>query len=153
MQNMARRGYSSAYVTLHVGLGTFRPVKVSDPLEHEIHAERYQLNAEVVGTVERARARGGRVVAVGTTSVRVLEHCAKRDGCLHARSGDCDLYILPGYEFRVVDALITNFHLPRSTLLMLVSAFAGREHVLEAYRSAVQQRYRFYSYGDAMLIV
>lgn len=136
------------FVTLHVGLGTFRPVAAEDPGEHIMHAERYELRADTVAAIERSR----RTVAVGTTSVRVLETCAK-SGSLRAGSGETDIFILPPYEFRAVDALVTNFHLPKSTLLMLVSAFAGRELILEAYREAVRERYRFFSYGDCMLIV
>jgi len=143
--------FASAYVTLHVGAGTFQPVRVDDVSEHRMHAERAFVTAEVWDAVRACRERGGRVVAVGTTSVRALESAAAT-GRLDAYSGDTRLFITPGFQFRVVDALVTNFHLPESTLLMLVSALAGREHVLGAYRHAVQQRYRFFSYGDAMFV-
>jgi S-adenosylmethionine:tRNA ribosyltransferase-isomerase len=144
-------GLASAFVTLHVGAGTFQPVRVDDVSEHRMHAERASVPAEVCDAVRACRERGGRVVAVGTTAVRALESAAA-GGRLDAYSGDTRLFITPGFQFRVVDALVTNFHLPESTLLMLVAALAGREHVLGAYRHAVQQRYRFFSYGDAMLV-
>jgi S-adenosylmethionine:tRNA ribosyltransferase-isomerase len=144
-------GLASAYVTLHVGAGTFQPVRVDDVSEHRMHAERATVSAGVCDAVHACRERGGRVVAVGTTAVRALESAAAT-GRLDAYSGDTRLFITPGFKFRVVDALVTNFHLPESTLLMLVSALAGREHVLRAYRHAVQQRYRFFSYGDAMFV-
>jgi S-adenosylmethionine:tRNA ribosyltransferase-isomerase len=144
-------GLASAHVTLHVGAGTFQPVRVDDVSEHRMHAERVIVPAEVCDAVRACRERGGRVVAVGTTAVRALESAAAT-GRLDAYSGDTRLFITPGFQFRVVDALVTNFHLPESTLLMLVSALAGREHVLGAYRHAVQQRYRFFSYGDAMFV-
>jgi len=144
-------GLASAFVTLHVGAGTFQPVRVDDVSEHRMHAERASVPAEVCDAVRACRDRGGRVVAVGTTAVRALESAAA-SGSLDAYSGDTRLFITPGFQFRVVDALVTNFHLPESTLLMLVAALAGREHVLGAYRHAVQQRYRFFSYGDAMLV-
>jgi S-adenosylmethionine:tRNA ribosyltransferase-isomerase len=149
---LAERGVERAAVTLHVGLGTFQPVSADDTDEHAMHAERYVLSPETVAAVRRCRSRGGRVVAVGTTSVRVLEASAA-EGPLAAGRGATRLFITPGYRFRVVDALLTNFHLPRSTLLMLVSAFAGRERTLGLYREAVGRGYRFYSYGDAMLLV
>ena len=147
----ADAGLVSAFVTLHVGAGTFQPVRVDDVNEHRMHAERASVPAEVCDAVRACRQRGGRVVAVGTTAVRALESAAA-GGNLVAYSGDTRLFITPGFQFRVVDALVTNFHLPESTLLMLVAALAGREHVLGAYRHAVQQRYRFFSYGDAMLV-
>lgn len=154
---LERRGVARAFVTLHVGPGTFQPVKCADVRAHVMHAERYELGSETVAAVARTRAAGGRVVAVGTTSVRVLESCARADGTLAAGSGTTRLFLVPGEvpgeRFRVVDALLTNFHLPRSTLLMLVSAFAGRAEVLALYREAVEREYRFYSYGDAMLIL
>jgi S-adenosylmethionine:tRNA ribosyltransferase-isomerase len=139
-------------LTLHVGLGTFLPVKTERVEDHRMHSEAFTLSAEAADAVNAARARGGRVVAAGTTTVRVLEACADEKGHLSPRSGSTDLFVLPGHRFRAVDAMITNFHLPRSTLLMLVSAFAGRERVLEAYAWAVERGFRFYSYGDAMLI-
>lgn len=153
MRSLDERGIGRSWLTLHVGIGTFRPVKTDDPREHEIHTEQFVLPSETVTDMARTRSTGGRIVAVGTTSVRVLEFRAMADGGVRPGSGDCDLYILPGYRFRAVNAMITNFHLPRSTLLMLVSAFAGTENVLAAYREAVRLRYRFYSYGDAMLIM
>ena len=148
------RGVHRGFVTLHVGAGTFQPVRAERVEDHEMHAEYLEVDAAVCAAVARTRARGGRVVAVGTTCVRSLETAAREsaDGDLAPYAGDSDLFIYPGYEFRVVDALITNFHLPESTLLMLVSALAGTEPVLAAYREAVRERYRFFSYGDAMLI-
>lgn len=153
LEALAARGIGQARVTLHVGLGTFRPVNEDDPRAHHMHAEWFELSAETVAAVAATRAAGRRVVAVGTTVVRVLESQADPDGRLRAGSGWTDLYVLPGWRFRVIDALWTNFHLPRSTLLMLVSAFAGRERILEAYRRAVAMEYRFFSFGDAMLIL
>jgi S-adenosylmethionine:tRNA ribosyltransferase-isomerase len=145
------RGVEVVNVTLHVGAGTFQPVRVDDLASHRMHAERVRVDARVCGSVERARRRGGRVVAVGTTVVRALE-AAAGPGRLEPFDGETRLFIVPGYRFRVVDALLTNFHLPESTLLMLVAAFAGRELVLRAYRHAVSDRYRFFSYGDAMFL-
>lgn len=144
-------GVGIARVTLHVGAGTFQPVRVEDSAQHRMHSERLRVTEEVCRRVRATRARGGRVVAVGTTVVRALETAAA-DGDIQPYEGETAIFIYPGYRFRAVDALITNFHLPGSTLIMLVSAFAGREHVLAAYRHAVAQRYRFYSYGDAMFI-
>jgi len=146
-----RAGASMAHVTLHVGAGTFQPVRVDDLREHRMHAELTEVSEATCAAVAACRARGGRVVAVGTTAVRALESAAQA-GRLAPFEGDTRLFITPGYRFRVVDALITNFHLPESTLLMLVAAFAGRAHVLAAYRHAVAQRYRFFSYGDAMFV-
>lgn len=151
LARIAAMGVASAEVTLHVGAGTFQPVRVARIEDHVMHAEAIDVPAAVCAAVREARTRGGRVVAVGTTAVRSLETAA-RDGSLRPFTGDSRLFIYPGFEFRVVDALITNFHLPQSTLLMLVSAFAGRERVLAAYREAVGEHYRFFSYGDAMLI-
>ena len=152
LERLARAGIDLAYLTLHVGPGTFEPVRAERVEDHAMHAERFEIPAAAVRAVQRTRARGGRVVAVGTTVVRALEHVARLHGELREASGECDLFIRPGFEFRVVDALLTNFHLPRSTLLVLVSAFAGRERVLAAYDHAVRAGYRFYSYGDAMLV-
>jgi len=146
-------GVRVARIVLHVGLGTFRPVVAEDPGEHPMEEERYAVSDEAAAAINEARAAGGRVVAVGTTAVRVLETVAGADGRVAAGAGATDLFIREPHRFRCTDALITNFHLPRSTLLMLVSAFAGREAVLAAYREAVRERYRFYSYGDAMLIL
>ncbi|MBM3976019.1 MAG: tRNA preQ1(34) S-adenosylmethionine ribosyltransferase-isomerase QueA [Planctomycetes bacterium] len=142
-----------AAVTLHVGLGTFQPVQVEDPREHRMHAENYVLPAATVAAIASARGRGGRVVAVGTTSARVLESCVGPSGEVTAGAGETRLFLHPGRELRVVDALLTNFHLPRSTLLMLVSALAGRERILRLYAEAIESGYRFYSYGDAMLLL
>jgi S-adenosylmethionine:tRNA ribosyltransferase-isomerase len=141
-------------ITLHVGLGTFQPVRVAETAEITLHSERYELSAESAEEINAARHDGRRIVAAGTTTVRTLEHCAaaSRDGRLHPHSGSTSIFISPGFPFRAVDALLTNFHLPQSTLLMLVSAFAGRDHTLAAYRHAVEERYRFFSYGDCMFI-
>jgi S-adenosylmethionine:tRNA ribosyltransferase-isomerase len=152
LDRLAAQGVEQAFVTLHVGAGTFQPVRVDDIAEHRMHAEWVEVPQAVVDQVQSTRARGGRVVAVGTTCVRSLEAAAAASGELAAFAGDTRLFITPGYRFRVVDGLITNFHLPESTLLMLVSAFAGYPQVMAAYRHAVQQRYRFFSYGDAMLL-
>ncbi|MBL8443325.1 MAG: tRNA preQ1(34) S-adenosylmethionine ribosyltransferase-isomerase QueA [Zoogloeaceae bacterium] len=148
---LKHRGVGCAWLTLHVGAGTFQPVRVSDLGEHRMHRERYLLPLETVTAIEATRAAGGRVIAVGTTSLRALEGAAQQ-GRLEAGSGETELFILPGFEFKVVDALITNFHLPKSTLLMLVSAFAGFDAIRRAYAHAVAERYRFFSYGDAMFI-
>jgi S-adenosylmethionine:tRNA ribosyltransferase-isomerase len=145
-------GVEIAEVTLHVGLGTFRPVKVENVLDHHMHAEFYMISAEAAEKVNRAKESGHRVISVGTTSTRTLESAADENGHIYETSGWTDIFIYPGYEFKVIDALITNFHLPQSTLIMLVSALAGREHVLHAYEVAVQERYRFFSFGDAMFI-
>jgi S-adenosylmethionine:tRNA ribosyltransferase-isomerase len=151
LASLAARGVERTAVTLHVGAGTFKPVQVEDTRDHRMHAEAYELRPECAAAVERCRRRGGRVVAVGTTSLRVLESCADEQGVLAAGAGETRLFLSPGASFRVVDALLTNFHLPRSTLLMLVSAFAGRERVLRLYGEAIERGYRFYSYGDAQL--
>ncbi len=151
LAELARRGVDSARVTLHVGAGTFQPVRAEQVEEHRMHAEYMEVGAETCEAVATARARGGRVIAVGTTSVRALETAAA-GGSPEPFRGDTRAFIYPGYRFRCVDGLITNFHLPRSTLLMLVCAFAGRGHVLDAYAAAVRERYRFFSYGDAMFI-
>ena len=148
---LAARGVERTFLTLHVGAGTFAPVRTERVEDHELHAEWLQVPADTCAAVQRCRARGGRVVAVGTTSVRALETAA-RGGNLAPFAGDSRLYIYPGFEFRVVDAMVTNFHLPESSLLMLVAAFAGREQTLAAYRHAVEKRYRFFSYGDAMFV-
>jgi S-adenosylmethionine:tRNA ribosyltransferase-isomerase len=145
-------GINVVELTLHVGYGTFMPVRATDIREHRMHAEAFAISADVAGKINTARAKGKRVIAVGTTSVRTLEYSSNPDGEVLAGSGSCDLYIYPGYRFKVVDAMVTNFHLPQSTLLMLVSAFAGRLKLMAAYREAIRRRYRFYSYGDAMLI-
>ncbi len=152
LERLDALGVRRAEVTLHVGVGTFRPVEVDDPAEHRMHAEWYSVPPEAARTVEAARAGGGRIWAVGTTAVRTLESVADETGRLRAGQGETRLFIRPPYDFRVVDGLITNFHLPRSTLLMLVSALAGHERTMAAYAEAVAERYRFYSYGDAMAI-
>ena len=152
LQEIEEAGVEIARITLHVGLGTFRPVKVEEITDHHMHSEYYAITAEAAQKINGAHARGGRVICVGTTSCRTLESAAREDGTLQAGSGWTDIFIYPGYTFRIMDALITNFHLPESTLLMLVSAFAGREHVMEAYREAVREGYRFFSFGDAMFI-
>lgn len=149
---LEEKGVKLAYVTLHVGLGTFRPVKEENVLEHHMHSEHYQVSRETADLINRTKAEGGRIVCVGTTSCRTIESAADEDGVLRPGSGDTDIFIYPGYRFKVLDALITNFHLPESTLIMLVSALAGREHVLAAYEEAVRERYRFFSFGDAMLV-
>ncbi|RZQ55303.1 tRNA preQ1(34) S-adenosylmethionine ribosyltransferase-isomerase QueA [Pseudidiomarina tainanensis] len=156
LNQLREKGAEFAYVTLHVGAGTFQPVRVDNIEEHHMHSEYAEVPEETIAAIEATRARGGRVIAVGTTSVRSLEsaaQAAKQKGePLQPFFSDTDIFIYPGYEFQVVDAMITNFHLPESTLIMLVSAFAGREHVLAAYAAAVQERYRFFSYGDAMFV-
>lgn len=152
LDQLASGGIETACVTLHTGLGTFQPVRATHVEEHQIHTERFVIPQETADAVNRTKAAGGRVIAVGTTSARTLEYSAQQTGRVEAGSGDADIFIYPGYTFKVVDALVTNFHLPESTLLMLVSALAGREAVLEAYREAVSRGFRFYSYGDAMFI-
>ena len=152
LQKISDKGVDIAYVTLHVGLGTFRPVKADNILEHHMHAEYYQVTEEAAGKINRAKASGGRVICVGTTSCRTVESAAGDDGTLKAGCGNTEIFIYPGYRFKVLDCLITNFHLPESTLVMLVSALAGREHVLHAYEEAIRLKYRFFSFGDAMLI-
>ncbi len=152
LQKIADKGVDIAYVTLHVGLGTFRPVKADNILEHHMHAEYYQVTEEAAGKINRAKASGGRVICVGTTSCRTVESAAGDDGTLKAGCGNTEIFIYPGYRFKVLDCLITNFHLPESTLVMLVSALAGREHVLHAYEEAIRLKYRFFSFGDAMFL-
>ena len=146
------KGIRIARVTLHVGLGTFRPVKVEDVTQHHMHSEYYQVTQEAADIINDTKKRGGRVIAVGTTSTRTLESVADEDGTMHAAGGWTEIFIYTGYKFKCIDALITNFHLPESTLLMLVSALAGKEHIMHAYETAVQERYRFFSFGDAMFI-
>ena len=146
------KGVKIAYVTLHVGLGTFRPVKEENVLEHHMHSEFYQVTPEAAKLINDTKAAGGRVICVGTTSCRTIESAADQNGVVQAGCGDTEIFIYPGYQFKVLDNLITNFHLPESTLIMLVSALAGREHVLHAYETAVEMKYRFFSFGDAMFI-
>jgi len=153
LDKLEQRGIERAAVTLHVGIGTFRPVEVDDPAEHHMHRERYHVPDAVVEAIERTRARSGRVWAVGTTAVRTLEAAADPDGAVRPGWGDTDLFIRPPYDYRVVDGLLTNFHLPRSTLIMLVAALAGYDRTMDAYAEAVRERYRFYSYGDAMAVM
>lgn len=153
LKEIEEMGVKIAHVTLHVGLGTFRPVKVENVLEHHMHSEFYCIEEEAANIINETKANGGRVISVGTTSTRTLESAADEDGHLAAKSGWTEIFIYPGYKFKVIDGLITNFHLPESTLLMLVSALAGREHVLAAYEEAVKERYRFFSFGDAMIII
>ncbi|HEL9633251.1 TPA: tRNA preQ1(34) S-adenosylmethionine ribosyltransferase-isomerase QueA [Streptococcus suis] len=153
LEKIEAKGVKLVYLTLHVGLGTFRPVSVDNLDEHEMHSEFYNLSAEAAQTLNQVKAAGGRIVAVGTTSIRTLETIGNKfDGRLEADAGWTNIFIKPGYEFRIVDAFSTNFHLPKSTLVMLVSAFAGREFVLEAYKHAVEEGYRFFSFGDAMFL-
>ena len=152
LQAIRDRGVRIAHVTLHVGLGTFRPVKAEQIEDHHMHSEFYMVEEEQARLINRTKAEGGRIIAVGTTSCRTLESAAGPDGMLQAGSGWTDIFIYPGYEFRLVDCLITNFHLPESTLMMLVSALAGRERIMAAYEEAVKERYRFFSFGDAMFI-
>ena len=151
MEAIRKKGVETAFVTLHVGSGTFQPIRVDDLRDHTMHSEYFEVTQAVVEQIDRVRAAGGRVVAVGTTAVRALESAA-RSGCLTAYRGETDLFIMPGFRFSCVDALVTNFHLPESTLLTLVCAFAGYDHVVAAYRYAVEQGYRFFSYGDAMFV-
>lgn len=152
LEAIRQKGIRIAEVTLHVGLGTFRPVKVENVLEHHMHSEFYMIDEEAAKTINETRQSGGRIICVGTTSCRTIESAAKEDGSLEAKSGWTDIFIYPGYQFKLLDALITNFHLPESTLVMLVSALAGREHVLHAYQEAIAEKYRFFSFGDAMFI-
>ncbi len=152
LETIRAKGVRTEFITLHVGLGTFRPVKEDEIEDHEMHSEFCMIPPETAEAVNTAKKNGGRIIAVGTTSCRTLESFAKDDGTLEPSSGWTDIFIYPGYRFKCIDALITNFHLPESTLIMLVSALAGREHILNAYRTAVENRYRFFSFGDAMFI-
>lgn len=152
LEKIKEKGVNVVSITLHVGLGTFRPVKVDKIEEHHMHTETFNISKEAADTINRTRAAGGRVIAVGTTSCRTLESAATDDGTIPARSGDTDIFIYPGYKFKAIDCLITNFHLPESTLIMLVSALAGRDNIMNAYETAVKERYRFFSFGDAMFI-
>lgn len=152
LEQIKAKGIKIAHVTLHVGLGTFRPVKEENILDHHMHSEFCIIEQDAADMINETKAAGGRVVSVGTTSTRTLESMSDDDGTVHAGSKWTDIFIYPGYKFKVIDALITNFHLPESTLLMLVSALYDREHILEAYKVAVEEKYRFFSFGDAMLI-
>lgn len=153
LEELKGMGVKIAYVTLHVGLGTFRPVKVDDVTQHKMHTEEYFVSRETADTINETKKNGGRVICVGTTSCRTVESVAKKYGKMCECSGDTDIFICPGFEFKVMDGLITNFHLPESTLIMLVSAFAGYDNVMNAYNTAVNEKYRFFSFGDAMIIV
>lgn len=153
LKEIEAMGVIIANVTLHVGLGTFRPVKVENVLEHHMHSEFYHIEKEEAEKINAVKKNGNRVICVGTTSCRTIESAADENGIVHAGSKDTDIFIYPGYEFKVLDGLITNFHLPQSTLLMLVSALSGREHILAAYKEAVKEKYRFFSFGDAMMII
>jgi len=153
LDEISARGVEICYITLHVGLGTFRPVKTDEIENHKMHSEYFIVPRETAEIINRAAASGGRIIAVGTTSCRTLEACTDKEGAVAALSGFTDIFIYPGYEFKRVDGLITNFHLPESTLIMLVSAFAGRENTLRAYGEAIRESYRFFSFGDAMLIL
>ena len=152
LEAIRKKGVQTVFVTLHVGLGTFRPVKTENVEEHTMHSEYYILSAEAADAINETKRSGGRVIAVGTTSNRILETVANEEGYVSPTTGYTDIFIYPGYRFKCVDALITNFHLPKSTLIMLVSAFAGRDFIMRAYREAVEKEYRFFSFGDAMLI-
>lgn len=152
LKKIEEKGVKIVYVTLHVGLGTFRPVKVENVLEHHMHSEYYQISAQAAESINETKKRGGRVICVGTTSCRTIESAADENGILTECCGNTEIFIYPGYRFKVLDCLITNFHLPESTLVMLVSALAGREHVLLAYEEAIREKYRFFSFGDAMFI-
>ena len=153
LKKIAEKGVKIITLTLHVGYGTFLPVRVLDIRDHKIHSEWYSISKDTAEAINRAKTNGQRIIAVGTTCVRSLEYASDDRGNVAHGSGSCDLFIYPGYRFKVVDAMITNFHLPKSTLLMLVSAFAGRENILHAYRTAIDKKYRLFSYGDSMFIV
>lgn len=153
LEEIADLGVDIAYVTLHVGLGTFRPVKVDDVTDHHMHSEWYQVSPEAAEKINKCHKEGGRVICVGTTSCRTIESASDESGTVHAGSDDTDIFIYPGYKFKALDGLITNFHLPESTLLMLVSALAGKDLIFEAYEEAIKERYRFFSFGDAMFIL
>ena len=153
MKQVEEKGVKIAHVTLHVGLGTFRPVKVDDVESHHMHSEFYMVEEDQAKLINDTKKNGGRGISVGTTSCRTLESATDENGILHAGSGWTEIFIYPGYKFKMIDGLITNFHLPESTLLMLVSALAGKEYIMAAYEEAVKERYRFFSFGDAMLIL
>ena len=153
LESIKKSGVNIAYVTLHVGLGTFRPVKVEDVTKHKMHTEHFYIPEEAADIINETKKNGGRVICVGTTSCRTVESCAARYGEIRSCSGDTDIFIYPGFEFKCMDGLVTNFHLPESTLIMLVSAFAGYDNVMNAYNTAVKEKYRFFSFGDAMLII
>ena len=152
LRKIKEKGVNIGYVTLHVGLGTFRPVKVEDVTKHKMHSEHYHMPKETADLINETKKNGGRVISVGTTSTRTLESVATKNGCICEDEDDTSIFIYPGYEFKCIDALVTNFHLPESTLIMLISAFAGYDNVMNAYKIAVKERYRFFSFGDAMFI-
>lgn len=153
LKEIEEMGVTICYVTLHVGLGTFRPVKVEDVTKHQMHTELYEVTKETADTINNAKKQGNRVICVGTTSCRTLESAANEDGMIVPGRKDTDIFMYPGYQFKVMDGLITNFHLPESTLLMLVSAFSSKEHIFKAYQEAINEKYRFFSFGDAMIII
>ena len=153
LKRAEEKGVKLGFVTLHVGLGTFRPVKVDDVTKHKMHSEHYELSEKTAELINETKKSGGRVISVGTTSCRTLETVAKKEGCIRASEGWTDIFIYPGFRFEVIDGLITNFHLPESTLIMLVSAFAGFDNVMKAYKTAVEEKYRFFSFGDSMCIL
>lgn len=152
LEKIKEKGIEIANVTLHVGIGTFRPVKVENIEEHDMHSEHYYIKKEDAEKINKTKQNGGRIIAVGTTSCRVLESIANEKGLVQETEGDTNIFIYPGYKFKCIDALITNFHLPESTLIMLVSALAGKEYIMEAYKHAVKEKYKFFSFGDAMFI-
>ncbi len=152
IEEIEAKGVNIAYLTLHVGLGTFRPVSVENVEDHVMHTEHYEVTGEAADIINSSRKNGGRIIAVGTTSVRTMETVSDKNGFMKPQMGDTDIFIYPGYKFKITDAIITNFHLPESTLLMLVSAFAGKENIFKAYEAAVKEKYRFFSFGDAMLL-
>ncbi|CAK7013900.1 MAG: S-adenosylmethionine:tRNA ribosyltransferase-isomerase [Peptostreptococcus russellii] len=152
LEEIRKKGVDEAFVTLHVGLGTFRPVKVDDVLEHKMHSEYFIVNQEAADKINKAKKNGKKVICVGTTSCRTIESASEEDGTLKAKSGWTEIFIYPGYDFKIMDNLITNFHLPESTLIMLVSALSSKENILNAYEEAVKERYRFFSFGDAMFL-
>ena len=152
LEQIKEKGVKVVSVTLHVGLGTFRPVQVENILDHKMHSEYYEVSEETAKILNEIKANGGRIISVGTTSTRTLESVTDENGIVHAGSGETQIFIYPGYKFKAIDGLITNFHLPKSTLIMLVSALAGRKNVLNAYKEAVEKKYRFFSFGDAMFI-
>ena len=153
LKRAEEKGVKLGFVTLHVGLGTFRPVKVDDVTKHKMHSEHYELSEKTAELINETKKSGGRVISVGTTSCRTLETVAKKEGCIRASEGWTDIFIYPGFRFEVIDGLITNFHLPESTLIMLVSAFAGFDNIMKAYKTAVEEKYRFFSFGDSMCIL
>lgn len=153
LERIEQKGIKIGYVTLHVGLGTFRPVKVDDVTKHKMHTEHYHISKQTADLINKTKANGGRVISVGTTSTRTLESVATKNGCICEDEDDTSIFIYPGYEFKCIDGLVTNFHLPESTLIMLISAFAGYDNVMNAYKIAVEERYRFFSFGDACLFI